>query len=75
MLRPRDLGGIDYIIRAETEEGRIHRIFRAFDREDALEQLINYCRSEDLRLQLDSIEVDAPFRPDGDRSGGNQRSS
>lgn len=73
MLRPRDLGGIDYIIRAETAEGSIHRIFRAFDREDALEQLINYCRSEALRLQLDSIEVDAPFRSEGDRSPGDTR--
>lgn len=73
MLRPRDLGGIDYIIRAETNEGQIHRIYRAFDREDALEQLINYCRSEDLRLQLDSIEVDAPFRSHDDRSPGDKR--
>lgn len=48
MLRPRDFVGIDYVVQIMTEVGQLVRLVTAFDREDALAQMMEYCRAEDL---------------------------
>lgn len=48
MLRPRDFVGIDYIVQVMTDAGEIARLVTAFDREDAVSQMMEYCRAEAL---------------------------
>lgn len=59
-MRPSDLAGTDYRIRAMTSLGEIRRIFRAFDRDDAMEQLLSYCYGEALPIDVESIEITGP---------------
>jgi hypothetical protein len=59
-MRPSELGGTEYRIKAMTALGEIRRIFRGFDRDDAMEQLLNYCFGEGLTVEIESIEINGP---------------
>ena len=48
-LKPRDFVGIEYIVQIQTEMGEFTRLVTAFDREDALNQMIEYCEAEQLK--------------------------
>ena len=52
MFRPRDFVGIEFYVRVRTPHGVLERWLRAFDRQDAKEQAMEYCRGESL-LVLD----------------------
>lgn len=48
MLTPRDFVGIEFLVRVLTPYGPIQRWIRAFDRDDATEQMLEYCLAEDI---------------------------
>lgn len=48
MLNPRDMVGIHFLVSTETEEGTYQRLVRAFDEEDAIEQVVAYLASEGI---------------------------
>lgn len=48
MLSPRDFVGVDYIVQIMTEVGQFARLVKAFDRDDAVAQMMEYCRAEEL---------------------------
>lgn len=48
MLRPRDFVGLEYIVQIMTDVGHFARLVTAFDREDAIAQMMEYCRAENL---------------------------
>lgn len=48
MLRPSDMVGRQYLVTAQTDLGKYQRLIKAFDEEDAREQLITYLVSEGI---------------------------
>lgn len=50
MLRFRELVGRDYLVQAVTHLGAMQRWMMAFDRDDARDQVREYCRAEGLVL-------------------------
>lgn len=56
MLHPSDMVGHHFLVSTQTNEGPFQRLVRAFDEEDALEQVVTYLASEgiphgDLQIQ------------------------
>ncbi|MBC7544810.1 MAG: hypothetical protein H7338_18965 [Candidatus Sericytochromatia bacterium] len=59
-MRPSNIGGTEYRVRATTDFGEMRRVCRAFDRDDAMEQLLSYCFSEGLAVDIDTVEIAGP---------------
>lgn len=48
MLKPSDMVGNHYLVSTQTEEGTYQRLVRAFDEDDAIEQVVAYLASEGI---------------------------
>lgn len=48
MLYPSDMVGNHYLVTTQTDEGPYQRLVRAFDEEDAIEQVLAYLSSEGI---------------------------
>lgn len=48
MLRPSDMVGRQFLVTAETPMGRYQRLIKAFDAQDARDQMIAYLTSEGI---------------------------
>lgn len=48
MLRPSDLVGRHFLVTAETPMGAYQRLIKAFDEQDAREQMLSYLDSEGI---------------------------
>ena len=59
-MRPRDIGGTEYRVKAMTALGEMRRVYRAFDRDDAMEQLLSYCFGEGLAVEIETVEISGP---------------
>ena len=55
MLRPRDFVGNEYFVTVATDCGEIRRCVVGFDQDDALGQMLDYCKSEGLQALNTSI--------------------
>ena len=49
-LTPKDYVGNEYFVSVNTDQGELNRIIIAFDKEDALDQIKEYCHAELLSI-------------------------
>jgi hypothetical protein len=56
MLRPSDMVGRQFLVTAQTEMGVYQRLIKAFDEQDARDQMLAYLQSEGIAHHDVSIQ-------------------